>query len=100
MNLCWKMKQSHWFYEPVNPIKFGITDYFDIITKPIDLGTIKKKLNYNAYSNPNDFIDDFKQVFKNSYTYNGEHHEVSVCAKEIELAFEEAIKTQGLINFL
>lgn len=49
---CWKQKGAHWFHEPVDPVKFGIMDYFDIITKPMDLGTVKKKLNYNAYNNP------------------------------------------------
>lgn len=52
MALCWKVKGSSWFHDPVDAVKFGIMDYFDIITKPMDLGTAKKKLNYNAYSNP------------------------------------------------
>lgn len=50
LNQCWKVKGAFWFYEPVDPVKYGIMDYFDIIKKPMDLGTVKKKLNYNAYS--------------------------------------------------
>ena len=83
LNLCWKMKPAYWFHEPVNPAKFGIFDYFDIVTKPIDLGSIKKKLNYNVYNSAQEFVDDVRQVFKNSYLYNGENHEVSLCAKEV-----------------
>jgi hypothetical protein len=52
ITLCWKLKGSHWFHDPVDPVKFGIMDYFDIIAKPMDFTTIKKKLNYNAYNNP------------------------------------------------
>lgn len=37
----------------------------------MDLGTIKKKLNYNVYNNAKEFYDDVKQVCKNSYLYNG-----------------------------
>lgn len=29
------------FGEPVNPIKLNIPDYFDVIKKPMDLGTVK-----------------------------------------------------------
>lgn len=52
LSICWKLKGAFWFYEPVDPVKFGILNYFDIITKPMDMGTIKKKLNYNAYNSP------------------------------------------------
>lgn len=90
LNQCWKLKNSYWFYEKVDPIKFGIMDYFDIITEPMDLGTIKKKLSYNAYSSAQEFVHDMSLVWKNCYRYNGEHHEVSMCAREIQKCFEEA----------
>ena len=32
------------FRAPVDPIALGIPDYLDIIKKPMDLGTIEKKL--------------------------------------------------------
>jgi hypothetical protein len=38
------------FQEPVDPKKFGISDYFEIVKNPMDLGTIKKKLTHNVYS--------------------------------------------------
>ena len=74
MNTCWKLKTSYWFYEPVEPIKFGILDYFDIITHPMDLGTVKKKLNYNVYESAKEFANDMSLVWKNCYRYNGENH--------------------------
>lgn len=49
---CWRLKTSHWFYEPVDPVKYKIHDYFKIIKHPMDLGTVKKKLTYNAYESP------------------------------------------------
>lgn len=83
LSVCWKLKGAYWFYQPVDPVKFGILNYFDIITKPMDMGTIKKKLNYNSYNNPQEFIDDMRQVFKNCYQYNGEQHEISASAREV-----------------
>ena len=81
VNLCWKLKGAYWFYEPVDPIKFGISNYFDIISKPMDLGTVKKKLNYNAYVKPEEYVEDVRQVFRNCYAYNGEQHEISASAR-------------------
>lgn len=88
LSICWKLKGAFWFYEPVDPVKFGILNYFDIITKPMDMGTIKKKLNYNAYNSPQQFVEDMRQVFKNCYQYNGEQHEISTCAREVQSAFD------------
>ena len=66
-----KQKGAFWFLEPVDPVKFNIMDYFDIIQKPMDFGTIKKKLNHNVYRNVAHFVDDMNLVWKNCYKYNG-----------------------------
>ena len=49
MTTLWKSSQSWIFHEPVNPEKLGIPDYFEIIKKPMDFGTIKEKLRCNEY---------------------------------------------------
>jgi hypothetical protein len=84
----------------VDPVKFSIVDYFDIVSKPMDFSTIRKKLNFNVYTSPKDFVADVRLIFKNCYAYNGNEHEISNCAKEIETLFEESLKTQGLNKFL
>jgi hypothetical protein len=66
-----KQKGAFWFSEPVDPVKFGIMDYFDIIEKPMDLSTVKKKLTHNVYVNANHFTEDLKLVWNNCYKYNG-----------------------------
>lgn len=97
---CWKLKFAFWFYEPVDPVKFNIMDYFDIISKPMDLGTVKKKLNHNVYESAQEFVDDMRLVWGNTYRYNGEHHDVSRNAKEVETVFEQGIVSTGLNKFL
>lgn len=57
--------------EPVDPIKYNILDYFDIIRNPMDLGTVKKKLSHNCYLKAEEFIDDMTLVWQNCFTYNG-----------------------------
>lgn len=87
MTLCWKAKGSVWFHEPVDPVKFGIMDYFDIVTHPMDFSTIKKKLAYNFYADPLKFKEDVLLVFNNCYRYNGDEHEISLCARDVEKLF-------------
>ena len=37
------------FKEPVDPVLYGIPDYFDVIHSPMDLGTVKNKLTKKQY---------------------------------------------------
>jgi len=40
----WKIKNAMIFHAPVDPVKLNIPDYFNVIKKPMDFGTIKVKL--------------------------------------------------------
>lgn len=37
----WKLKGAFYFHSPVDPVRLKIDDYFDIVKKPMDFGTIK-----------------------------------------------------------
>lgn len=41
VSTAWKIKNANIFHYPVDPIKLGIPDYFDVIKHPMDLSTIK-----------------------------------------------------------
>ena len=45
-------------------------DYYDIIKQPMDLGTIKERLETNFYYSATECIQDFNQMFTNCYIYN------------------------------
>lgn len=68
---CFKLKGSYWFQEPVDPVKFNIMDYFDVIKNPMDLGTIRKKISHNCYKSAKEFSDDMNLIWENCYKYNG-----------------------------
>ena len=49
-----------------------VQDYYRIIKRPMDMSTIKKKLDSQQYSCAKECVDDFNLMFNNCYTYNGE----------------------------
>lgn len=98
LTLCFKSKGGYYFHEPVDPAKYGIDDYFDIITEPMDFGTIKRKLTHNVYSEINEFIRDMNLVFSNCIKYNGTENLISKYAIEIRNLFEENMKQMGYMN--
>ena len=52
------------FHTPVDTMKLGIPDYFDIIKKPMDLGTIRERFDNNYYVSSDEAMADFNQVLQ------------------------------------
>ena len=70
------------FRTPVDPQALGIPDYFEIIKTPMDMTTIKKKLDEGTYTEPWEFVDDVWQMFENAWTYNRKQSRVyKYCSK-------------------
>lgn len=76
------------FNEPVDAKLEGLPDYHLIIDRPMDLGTIKKKLNSRTYTHPKQFVADVRLTFANAKKYNPETHEVHRIAQMLEAIFE------------
>jgi len=53
-----------------------LQDYYDIIKTPMDLGTIKNKLDTGAYTNPWEYCDDVWLMFDNAWLYNKKNSRV------------------------
>ncbi len=91
-----KSLQSHqhgWVFNcPVDPVELGLPDYFEIIKKPMDLGTIHKKLDAGAYHAIEDFQTDVNLTFDNAMTYNEKETVVYDMAKELKVKFEADFK--------
>ena len=58
------------FNEPVDPEELGIPDYPEIVKCPMDLGTIRQRLEANEYVDASDLAADVRLVFSNAMLYN------------------------------
>ncbi|GMI68347.1 bromodomain and extraterminal domain protein 9, Global Transcription Factor Group E 9 [Hibiscus trionum] len=76
------------FNEPVDVVKLNIPDYFNVIKHPMDLGTIKKKIDSGGYASPWEFYDDARLTFSNAMTYNPPGNDVHVMADTLNKFFE------------
>ncbi|XP_050524118.1 bromodomain-containing protein 3-like isoform X2 [Daktulosphaira vitifoliae] len=76
------------FYKPVDAAWLGLHDYHDIIKKPMDLGTVKTKLDNREYKNSKEFAADVNLIFANCYKYNPKDHDVVAMAKKLQAVFE------------
>lgn len=46
-------------------------DYYRIVTRPMDLQTIRENLRQKRYHSREEFIADVNQIVENSTIYNG-----------------------------
>lgn len=76
------------FYKPVDAEILGLHDYHDIIKKPMDLGTVKKKMDDRIYKTAGEFADDVRLIFTNCYKYNPPDHDVVTMGRKLQEVFE------------
>ncbi|KAF8411105.1 hypothetical protein HHK36_003644 [Tetracentron sinense] len=75
------------FNQPVDPVALNIPDYFSVVTTPMDLGTIKSKLEKKLYWDIKDFAADVRLTFSNAMLYNPPVNNVHIMAKELNNIF-------------
>jgi hypothetical protein len=76
------------FKDPVDPVRLGIPDYFDVIRNPMDLGTVKNKLTKKKYVSIEEFAADVRLTFSNAMKYNPPGNDVHTVAKELNRVFD------------
>ncbi|MEQ2206272.1 Bromodomain-containing protein 4, partial [Xenoophorus captivus] len=70
LKTLWKHQFAWPFQAPVDAVKLNLPDYYKIIRSPMDMGTIRKRLENNYYWNAQECIQDFNTMFTNCYIYN------------------------------
>lgn len=86
----------HIFKDPVDAVVLGIPQYYDIITKPMDFGTIEKRLKTGAYGRTEDLISDAAQVFYNCYLFNPPDDMVYESGEALEKEWDVLCTQRGL----
>ncbi|KAM9003093.1 E3 ubiquitin-protein ligase TRIM33 [Sarcophilus harrisii] len=82
------------------PVPVSIPNYYKIIKKPMDLSTVKKKLqkkHSQHYQIPDDFVADVRLIFKNCERFNEMMKVVQVYAEtqEINLKADSEVAQAG-----
>lgn len=76
------------FYKPVDAELLALHDYHDIIKKPMDLGTVKRKMDNREYKTAAEFAADVRLIFTNCYKYNPSDHDVVTMGRKLQDVFE------------
>lgn len=84
-----RLKDARPFLNPVNPVALNIPFYFNHVKRPMDLSTIERKLNVNAYETPEQVTEDFNLMVNNCVSFNGPQAMISQMARNIQAAFEK-----------
>ncbi|KAM4662547.1 bromodomain-containing protein 3 isoform 2-T2 [Discoglossus pictus] len=87
----WKHQFAWPFYQPVDIIKLNLPDYHKIIKNPMDMGTIKKRLENNYYWSANECMQDFNTMFTNCYIYNKSTDDIVLMAQALEKIFLQKV---------
>ncbi len=80
------------FSEPVDPVAHKCPDYASVIQQPMDLGTVRAKLNAEKYATVEDFASDVRLTFSNSMKYNPPVHSLHSAARTLSNHFERSMK--------
>ncbi|XP_042612719.1 bromodomain-containing protein 3-like isoform X5 [Cyprinus carpio] len=87
----WKHQFAWPFYTPVDAIKLNLPDYHKIIKNPMDMGTIKKRLENNYYWTAGECMQDFNTMFTNCYIYNKPTDDIVLMAQALEKIFLQKV---------
>ncbi len=85
ISVC-QQSQARPFLQPVDTAR--VKDYLDHVARPMDLGTIKKKLAAKAYGSPGQVLADVRLVFANCRAYNPPTEMVCKQGQELSEQFE------------
>ena len=68
----------------------GLLDYPEIVKRPMDLGTIKNKLENSEYNTEHEVAQDIRLVWSNCMIYNQDGSDFYHLADKFSRKFEEA----------
>lgn len=79
-----RLKDAKPFLQPVDPVALNIPFYFNYVKRPMDLSTIERKLNANAYESPEQVTEDFNLMVENCCKFNGNTSVIAQMSRNIQ----------------
>lgn len=73
-------------------MKLEIPSYPKIIKRPMDMSTMRRKLDAHEYRTASSFWDDFKLMIRNCFTFNPAGTPVNQAGQELQRVFDEKWK--------
>lgn len=89
MELIMADKHASIFLQPVDPIRDSAPNYFEVIREPMDLSTMRAKLDANKYKNIEELAADFRLMIANCKHYNSDGSYAFVEAQALEQVFNK-----------
>ena len=87
-----RYKAASPFLNPVDSITLKIPHYYQIVREPMDLTTIKHRLNFLWYRNANECIADIRLILDNCFKFNAPQDFVYKSGKRFEEYLNEKLK--------
>jgi hypothetical protein len=84
-----KNQISRLFSQPVDPVRDNCSTYFHVIVTPMDLGTVRRKLECGQYLSVEQWKADVDLIWTNTSLFNGPKSLLTVVAKQLQSAFRE-----------
>uniref|UniRef100_A0A673NNP4 Transcription initiation factor TFIID subunit 1 n=1 Tax=Sinocyclocheilus rhinocerous TaxID=307959 RepID=A0A673NNP4_9TELE len=78
------------FHTPVNGKV--VKDYYRIVTRPMDLQTLRENVRKRMYPSREEFRESVELIFKNSATYNGAKHPLTLVSQAMLNLCDEKLK--------
>ena len=79
------------FHRPVDPVALQIPDYFEIIKHPMDLSTIRTKLDEGQYKDPWEVCGDVRLMWQNAWKYNRKASRIYKYTTKLSELFEAKV---------
>ncbi|KAH8583186.1 chromodomain-helicase-DNA-binding multidomain chromatin with the following architecture [Cryptosporidium sp. chipmunk genotype I] len=86
------------FLRPVDPNMDGASDYYSVISRPMDFTTVQTKLYLRIYSQPQEFWSDVQQIFTNCFHYNSVDSDIYVQGKLLKALFDKLYGEWALLS--
>jgi len=77
------------FLAPVDPVKLSLPDYHEVVSEPMDLGTVRRNLQLGRLKSMSDFVRDVHLTFDNAKAYNVNKSHVFKWANELRNRFNK-----------